>query len=92
MMYIHHMVRTQLYLDERIHRRLRELARKQGRTLSELVRDALVRAYGGHSSDERLATLRAIEGLWRDRSDIDDSSAYVRRLRRDTHRLRRPGR
>jgi len=41
-MYIHHMVRTQLYLDEAIHRRLSELARKQGRTLSELDRDALV--------------------------------------------------
>src|SRR5712691_7182734 len=89
MMYIHRMIRTQLYLDDRIHRRLRELARKQGRTLSELVREALVRSYGGDTPDERLASLRAIEGLWRDRRDIVDSNAYVRRLRRDTHRLRR---
>ena len=55
------------------HRRLRELARQQG---------------GGHAPDERLATLRAIEGLWRNRRDIGNSSAYVRRLRRDTRRLR----
>ena len=87
-MYIHHMVRTQLYLDETIHRRLQDLARKQGRTISELVRDALVRTYGGRAADERLATLRAIEGLWRDRKDIGDSSAFVRQLRRDTRRLR----
>jgi len=88
-MYIHHMVRTQLYLDEAIHRRLQAVARRQGRTLSELVRDALMQAYGRPHADEQEATLRAIEGLWRDRDDIADSSAYVRRLRRDTHRLRR---
>jgi hypothetical protein len=83
------MVRTQLYLDEAIHRRLRDLARQQGRTISELVRDAVSRAYGVAGGDDRARTLRAIEGLWRDRTDID-SSEYVRRLRRDTHRLRRP--
>ena len=91
-MYIHRMVRTQLYLDEAIHRRLKALARRQGRTLSDLVRDALVRAYGRSHADEEAATLRAIEGLWRDRNDIGDSTEYVRRLRRDSHRLRRPPR
>ncbi len=60
------------------------MARKQGRTISELVREALVRTYGGRAPDERVATLRAIEGPWRGRKDIDDSSAFVRRLRRDT--------
>ncbi len=83
------MVRTQLYLDEATHRRLQALARRQGRTLSELVREALTRAYGKPDADARDATLRAIEGLWRDRDDIGDSTAYVRRLRHDTHRLRR---
>jgi hypothetical protein len=86
------MVRTQLYLDEAIHRRLQALARRQGRTLSELVRDALVQTYGRPHADERAATLQAIEGLWRDRDDLGEGDAYVRRLRRDTHRLRRPGR
>jgi hypothetical protein len=81
------MIRTQLYLDEAVHRRLRALARQQGRTVSELVREALVRAYGA-GGDERAATLRAIEGLWRHRRDIGDTAAYVRGLRRDTHRLR----
>jgi len=83
------MVRTQLYLDETIHRRLQGLARQQGRTISELVRDALLRAYGD-GTNEREATLRAIEGLWRDRNDIGDTRGYVRRLRRDTRRVRRP--
>lgn len=89
-MYIHHMVRTQLYLDEPIHRRLQTLSRRQGRTVSELVRDALVRVYGAPDVDERAATLRAIEGLWSDRADIVDSSEYVRQLRA-TRALRHPG-
>lgn len=84
------MVRTQLYLDESMHRRLQSLARRQGRTVSDLVRDALMQVDGKPQADERAATLRAIEGLWRDRDDLGDTAAYVRRLRRDTHRPRRP--
>jgi predicted transcriptional regulator len=83
------MVRTQLYLDEKIHARLRELARKQGRSMSDLVREALARAYGSARRDRRLATLRGIEGLWRNRADLGGTDAYVRRLRRDTRRSRR---
>jgi predicted transcriptional regulator len=82
------MVRTQLYLDDAVHRRLTELARKQGRTMSELVREALSHAYGAPVTDRRKATLDAIEGLWRDRRDIGNGSAFVRRLRRDPRRLR----
>ena len=88
-MYIHHMVRTQLYLDEAIHARLRDLARKQKRTVSELVREALLRAYGTGGPDERLDTLKAIRGLWKDREDMVSSHAYVRRLRSDTRRKRK---
>jgi predicted transcriptional regulator len=87
-MYIHRMIRTQLYLDAAMHRRLQELARKQGRTVSDLVRDAVARAYGGHAVEEQLRTLRAIAGLWRDRKDLGATREYVRRLRRDTRHLR----
>ena len=87
-MYIHHMRRTQLYLDHDLHARLTELARRGGRTLSELVREALVLVYGPAQADEETRTLRAIEGLWRNRKDLDDADAYVRRLRRDTRRAR----
>ncbi len=87
--YIHRVIRTQLYLDEQIHSRLRDLARKQGRTISELVRDALARTYGTTGPNELLASLRAVSGLWKDREDIGDTREYVRRLRRDTRRMRR---
>lgn len=85
-MYIHRVVRTQLYLDAALHRRLKSLARKQGRTVSDLVREVLSRAYAPAGADERASTLRAIEGLWRDRRDLGDTDAYVRRLRRRIHR------
>ena len=80
------MVRTQVYLDESVHRHLQRLARQQGRTISELVSDALVRSYG--AGDEREASLRAIEGLWRNRTDIGHTKEYVKRMRRDTRRAR----
>jgi hypothetical protein len=83
-------VRTQLFLDEATHARLRALARRQGRTVSELVREAIARAFGGGTAQERLRTSKAIQGLWRDRKDIGDTYEYVRNLRRDTHRLRKP--
>jgi plasmid stability protein len=82
------MVRTQLYLDEDVHRRLRALADKQGRSISALVREAVARAYGAGQMDERITTLEGITSLWHDRDDLGTTDAYVRRLRRDTHRKR----
>lgn len=84
------MVRTQLYLDEVLHARLKELARQQGRTISELVREALMRAYGGDDLSQQQNSVEGIFGLWRDRDDLGTTDEYVRRLRRDTHRLRKP--
>ena len=83
------MVRTQLYLDEAIHTRLVQLSRQQGRTVSELVREALVRAYGTIDAQSRHAAVMAVLGLWKDRDDIGDPRGYVRRLRRGTRRRRR---
>ena len=87
-MYIHRMIRTQLYLDEEVHQRLRDLADKQGRTISDLVREAVARAYGVGHIDERITTLEGITSLWHDRDDLGPADAYVRRLRRDTRRRR----
>ncbi len=90
-MYIHRMHRTQLYLDDGVYQRLRSVADKQGRTISDLVREAVARAYGATQADERISTLESMAGLWRDRGDLGGTSAYVRRLRRDTRRKPRRG-
>ena len=87
-MYVHHMKRTQLYLDDAIHARITMLARRRGRSLSDLVREALARAYGADREDERKNSLKAIEGLWKNRRDLSGTGAYVRRLRRDTRSKR----
>ena len=78
------MVRTQLYLDEELHRRLREAAEQPGRTISDLVREAVARVYGSSTTDRRLATLERIAALWQDRDELGDTNAYVRHLRRNT--------
>ena len=63
-------------------------ARRRGRTISDLVREALELVYGSPHTADRLATLRGIAGLWRDRDDLGDTAGYVRRLRRDTRKGR----
>jgi predicted transcriptional regulator len=83
------MPRTQLHLDDAIHARLTALARRQDRTLSDLVREALAKAYGADREDERKLSLKAIEELWKNLSDLPGTGAYVRRLRRDTRSKRR---
>ena len=69
------MVRTELSLAEETHARLRALARRQGRTISDLVREAIDCAFGRAGDDERARSLRAIEGLWRGRDDMPPTPA-----------------
>ena len=82
------MVRTQLYMDDDLHKRLKSLARKQGRTVSDLVREAVARVYAPVGVEERLETLRAVEGIWRDHEEVGDAHEYVRRMRADTRRTK----
>ncbi len=82
------MKRTEIYIDDAMHARLTALARRQGRSLSDLVREALTKAYGADREDERESSLKAIAGLWKDRSELPVTGAYVRQLRRDTRSKR----
>src|SRR3989442_11396636 len=77
------LVRTQLFLDEAMHARLRALARKQGRTVSELVREALARAFGPRPVDEHMRNWKAIEALWRGRKDTAPPPAHITNPRKN---------
>lgn len=77
------MKRTQLYLQEDLWKLLHIRSRQQGRSVSDLVRDAIQEKYG-MSREARREALRGIIGLWKDRDDLPDStSTYVRELRRE---------
>jgi hypothetical protein len=78
------MRRTQLYLDDDLWNTLHTRARSEGTTISALVRQAARERYLGNL-DERREAMEAIVGIWKDRTDLPDSTEeYVRSLRRDT--------
>ena len=81
------MRRTQLYFEEEVWQILRLRARQSGSTISELVRQAVRDRYVGRSAQRKQAML-AFVGSRRDRADIGDSDAYIRKLRKG-NRLQR---
>lgn len=72
--------RTQLYLDDDLWSSLHAHARRQGTTISELVREAAREHYLDKSEDRQEAML-ALIGL-RKHAQHSDSTAEVRSLRR----------
>lgn len=81
------MKRTQLYLHEDIWKVLHIRSRQQRTSISDLVRQAVREKYGSSPVDRRDA-MQSLVGMWKDRKDLADSTAYVRRLRKGK-RLRR---
>ena len=84
------MRRTQLYLDEELWSALHTHARRQGTTVSNLVRQAARERYISHG-EERRAAMEGIVGLWKDRTDLPDTESYIRGLRKDTRMKRLSG-
>jgi Arc/MetJ-type ribon-helix-helix transcriptional regulator len=66
------MVRTQIYLTEQEHLQLHRLAKRQGATVSELVRAAIDQMLAHRRSTHRLEALREARGIWKDRNDLPD--------------------
>jgi Arc/MetJ-type ribon-helix-helix transcriptional regulator len=66
------MVRTQIYLTEEEHRKLRRLSRRRGASLSELIREAIDLMLLRSSAADRLQVLRQARGIWKDRADLPD--------------------
>jgi Ribbon-helix-helix protein, copG family len=72
--------RTQLYLEDELWAALHARARREGATISELVRVAVRERYLGNL-EERRASMLGIVGLWKDRTDLEDTETMVRKLR-----------
>ena len=76
------MKRTQLYLDEEMARTLETLSRQKGTTISELVRAGLREHYMPGKDLDKVALARGLAGIWKNRRDLKDASAAVRKLRK----------
>lgn len=87
---IHHMKRTQLYLDEEMAKMLSALSRQKGRSISDLVRESLQEKYMSGKALDKGALARQLTGLWEDRKDLENVDAVVRKLR-SGKRLQRLG-
>ena len=76
------MHRTQLYLEDDLWTTLQIRARRDGTSISELVRIAARDRYM-NSREQRIADMESVVGLWKDRNDLPDTEIYVRNLRDD---------
>ena len=84
------MKRTQLYLEEDIWKVLQIQARQSDTSISDLVRKALRERYGV-SPENRRKAMQAWVGIWKDRTDLPSTRAYVRQLRKGGRRMRKLG-
>jgi hypothetical protein len=75
------MRRTQLYLNDDLWNALHTQARKEGTTVSELVRQAARERYLG-KLEQRREAMQAWVGIRKRRAEFSDAVQYVRGLRR----------
>jgi hypothetical protein len=74
------MHRTQILLEENQYQRLKRESASTGRSIGDLVREAIDEKY--NSKQERMwKALEASWGAWADRDDIGTGAEYVERIR-----------
>lgn len=74
------MERTQIYLLESQKEKLDALAKKNGKSVAEIIREA-VDMYMTECKKNTEDPIVKTFGIWKDRDDISDSSKYVTDLR-----------
>lgn len=74
------MHRTQITLDDHQYHRLRDESRRTGRSIADLVREAVDDRFKARS-DRAWQALLASHGAWADRDDIGTGAEYVERIR-----------
>ena len=76
--------RTQIYLTQTQQSRLAEACRRAAVTKSELIRQAVdqfLSQQAPPSSADKAQHIEGLAGLWADRDDMADPTAYVRSVR-----------
>jgi hypothetical protein len=83
------MRRTQLYIDDELWGTLRIRSQQAGTSISDLVRQAVREKYSlGLAS--RQEAMRDFAGIWKVRTDLSNSEAYLRGLRKGSRLKRLP--
>ena len=82
------MKRTQLFITEEMYRILSALSRQHGKSISELVRQAVTEKYIKGNEVDKVQMVDKLAGLWKHRKDLKDVDKYVRSLRKDSRRKR----
>ncbi len=72
------MQRTQIYLTDREQTAVKSIARRLGKTQSEVIRTAVDRFIDRETSSSQLDLLRSARGLWKDRQDLPDADVLRR--------------
>jgi predicted DNA-binding protein len=75
--------RTNIYLTEEERQALRRLSERQGRSQSELIREAVDRYLEQARDEMRKQYLERGIGLWKERTDLPDFLALRRELDRE---------
>jgi len=65
-------IRTQVYLTEAEKSALNSLSTQSGKSLSELIREAVDHLISRYSQGKRQQILDRTAGLWKDRNDLPD--------------------
>ena len=78
------MHRTQIMLTDAQHVRLKDESARTGRSLAELIRNALDERCAPLSDDERQRLFESAHGAWGDRSE--SGAEYVDRIRTGSRR------
>ncbi len=82
------MKRTQLYINEELYRVLSSISRTEKKSISELVSSAIAEKYMVKNTIDIIRVVDNLAGIWKDRKDIKNTDAYIRKCRKDTRRNR----
>jgi hypothetical protein len=74
--------RTQIYLTEREKKALQVIAKRLGKTQSDVIRTAVDRFIERESVDDRALLLSSGRALWQGRTDLPDFAAIRQELDR----------
>ena len=76
------MIRTQIYITEQEQIALQSLARRTGKTQSELIREAVDAYIVKLKKESRRELLQKAKGIWKNREDLPDFEKLRRELDR----------